>query len=387
MGSGFRKTVDIQQSDKTVLKAFQESATGRNEDAFEKPKLEHEDTIIGNYGNNEISNFLNLAASATSPVLITGETGTGKNLLARMIHLKSSLNKAPFVGINCAALPETLIEAELFGYEKGAFTSAVVSRKGILEMANGGTLFLDEIADIPLHLQSKLLNVLEEKTIRRIGGSVIKLLDFRIIASTSATLENVLGSTFRRDLYYRLNVLRIHLPPLRQRPDDIPQLCRYFLKTMNGRETLIPDAELEILTKYDWPGNVRELRNVLERAYVFKKDNFLRPSEILIHNQQTSQSWDGKSERRKIDRRKPSTSTYETQSKTLADIEKDHIKIGLQEMHGNITKTAKSLGISLSTLKRKIKEYGLKCCISFITSILTDYCDLWELISSVTEIV
>ena len=357
----FKKPVDLHQLNQIVQNAFHDQETEGNAYVIGKSKWEAEDIVIGNFGNNEISDLTALAASVSSPVLITGETGTGKNLLAKAIHLKSSLRKSAFVGINCSAIPETLIESELFGYEKGAFTSAVVSKKGILEMANGGTLFLDEVGDIPLHLQSKLLNVLEEKTVRRLGSATVKPLDFRIIASTSVALENVLGSSFRRDLYYRLNVLRIHLPPLRQRPNDVPELCRYFLEKMGvHKKVVIPDSELARLAEYNWPGNVRELKNILERAYVFQRDNVLRPSEILMFQRTQSEGWNGESERRKSDRRKPNASTYETQTMTLADIEKAHIRTALQNQRGNITKAAKSLGISLSTMKRKIKEYGLK---------------------------
>jgi transcriptional regulator with PAS, ATPase and Fis domain len=261
-----------------------------------------------------------------------------------------------------------------------------VSKKGILEMANGGTLFLDEITDVPLHLQSKLLNVLEEKTVRRLGSPALKPLDFRIIASSGIPIENVLGTSFRKDLYYRLNVLRIHLPPLRQRRDDIPELCNYFLKIMNGGKTVIPDSELAKLAEYDWPGNVRELKNVLERAYVFQKNNVLRPSEILISNQMKSEGWDGKTERRTLERRKTGNGSNNIQMISLAEMEKEHIQSALKNLRGNVTKTAKSLGISLSTMKRKIKEYGFKCWIGFL-SVVLHFSYLFEFVSSASEIV
>jgi two-component system, NtrC family, response regulator AtoC len=365
----FDKPVDVKQLDQTVQQAIH--------DVQNQKKSIPENAIIGSFGNKEIFNLIDLAASVLSPVLITGETGTGKNLLARIIHLKSALHKSSFVALNCAALPESLMEAELFGHEKGAYTGAVLSKKGILEMANGGTLFLDEITDIPLHLQSKLLNVLEEKTVRRLGSPVVKPLNFRIIASSGNTIENVLGTSFRRDLYYRLNVLRIHLPPLRQRRDDIPELCHYFLKIMNGGKTEIPDSELTKLIEYDWPGNVRELKNVLERAYVFRRNNVLLPSEILISNQMKSEVWDGKTERRKLDRRKNGNYINGTQMIRLEEMERNHIQATLKDMRGNVTKTAKLLGISLSTMKRKIKEYGLKCWIAFLS--VLHFSDLFEL--------
>ncbi|MEW6118287.1 MAG: sigma-54 dependent transcriptional regulator [Nitrospirota bacterium] len=296
---------------------------------------------------SEILRLVDLAASAEAPVLITGETGTGKNMVAKTIHYRSAARKDAFISINCAALPENLIEAELFGYEKGAFTGATASKRGIFEMAEGGTLFLDEIGEMPLHLQSKLLSVLEDKTIKRLGGDSMRPVNVRIIAATSADLENGMGKTFRSDLYYRLSVIRIHIPPLRLHRQDIPELCDYLLRKIAcSREVALADGELKKLTDYDWPGNIRELRNILERAVILQKGTIIRPSELLVKNVAS----------------RPSHNAVNAGGElmTLAEMEKEHIQRALDQLSGNYTRAAKVLGISLSTLKRKIKEYGLK---------------------------
>jgi transcriptional regulator with PAS, ATPase and Fis domain len=315
-----------------------------------KSDKESEDTIlIGSEGLAGTLRLVDLAASSlATPVLITGETGTGKNVVARAIHFKSKVRRAAFIGINCAALPENLIEAELFGYEKGAFTGAVSNRKGIFEMAEGGTLLLDEIGEMPLHLQSKLLNVIEDKKIMRIGSETIIPVNVRILAATSVDLENAVGKTFRKELYYRLSVIRIHIPPLRERRQDIPELCTYFLKKLAmGREVRLADSEIARLMEYDWPGNVRELRNILERSVLLHKCPVIQPSEFLI---------------KEIDPRAPALDVLPADDKitTLNEMEKTYIKHVLGKLSGNYTKTAKALGIALSTLKRKIKDYGLK---------------------------
>jgi DNA-binding NtrC family response regulator len=296
---------------------------------------------------DELLKLIDLAASTDAPVLITGETGTGKNITAKAIHYKSPARKDAFICINCAALPENLIEAELFGYEKGAFTGAESSRRGIFEMAEGGTLLLDEIGEMPVHLQSKLLNVIEDKKIKRLGGDVIHSVNVRIIAATSADLEKAMGKTFRSDLYYRLSVLGIHILPLRERREDIPELCRYMLgKLSNERGFTLDSSELEKLMQYDWPGNIRELKNIIERSLLFQKNKVLKPSEFI-----------GKSHT--VALLNSSLAACNT-SIPLSDIERKHIKSALQNFSGNYTQTARALKISLSTLKRKVKEYGLK---------------------------
>jgi len=303
-----------------------------------------ETVFIGGENLGEIMKMKELAARSDSPVLITGETGTGKTMLAKTIHYQSARNSAPFISINCAALPETLIEAELFGYEKGAFTGAAASRKGIFEMAEGGTLFLDEIGEMPLHLQAKLLSVIDDKLIRKLGGTSTRSVNVRIIAATGVDLSSATGKTFRKDLFYRLSVLQIHLPPLRERRGDIPPLSNYLLGTLNGnKKTTLSFDEQERLMAYDWPGNVRELRNVLERSLMLQQGAELRPSLLLDQKKNPSAP---------VSDAQPAN-PHEILS--LEELEKRHIRYALELLGNNFTKTAKTLGISLSTLKRKIK--------------------------------
>jgi DNA-binding NtrC family response regulator len=305
--------------------------------------------VGGEGGLAGVARLVESAAASDAPVLITGETGTGKNLAAKAIHYKSPVPRSVFISLNCAALPETLIEAELFGHEKGAFTGAVGSKKGVFEMADGGTLFLDEIGEMPLHLQSKLLSAIEDKVVRRIGGTSVKPVNVRIIAATNTDLEQSLGTTFRKDLYYRLSVVRIHLPPVRERRQDIPALCAYLLPQVSGgRSVHLPDDEIARLKEYDWPGNVRELRNVLERALLVQPGPALHPSLLLEKPGPAAEKAGG--------------TTFQAGGnsiKTLEECEKELISSARAQLSGNLTQTAKALGISLSTLKRKIKEYGL----------------------------
>jgi DNA-binding NtrC family response regulator len=287
--------------------------------------------------------MVELAASSRSPVLITGETGTGKSLLAKVIHYRSSARRAPFININCTALPESLIEAELFGYERGAFTGAVSSKKGIFEMAEGGTLLLDEIGDMPLHLQAKLLGVLEDKKVRRLGSETFHSVDVRVITATGVDLEAAMGTTFRKDLFYRLSVIRIHMPPLRERRGDIPGLCRHLLRQISGADQVaIEDEEMDRLASYDWSGNVRELKNILERTLLLQKGPAFRPSELLGERPAACQ---------------PASSTRldGQEDLTLENIETRHINYVLEKFSGNHTRAADALGISRSTLKRKLK--------------------------------
>jgi DNA-binding NtrC family response regulator len=312
-------------------------------------KDREEAVLIGNSrAITEVKRLVASAAAVDAPVLITGETGTGKNLVAKAIHYRSEASHAALISINCAALPENLIEAELFGHEKGAFTGAVAAKKGVFEMAEGGTLFLDEIGEMPVHLQSKLLSAIEDKMIRRLGGTAAKQVNVRILSATSAELEHALGKTFRKDLYYRLSVVRIHIPPLRERRDDIPALSSFLLKRIpGGRDVELPASEITKLTEYDWPGNVRELRNILERAVFVQKGSVLQPSLLL-------------EKPLKADGPAPATVTVIGGIMTFRESEKQLISAALGQLSGNLTRTAKALGISLSTLKRKIREYSLK---------------------------
>ncbi len=345
------KPFDLEELSLAVKQAFRTLELEQVEQVqdYQRSRESEEAVIVGGQGLEETLRLVDLAATTDSPVLITGETGTGKTLIAKAIHYRSRAAKLPFIGINCAALPENLIEAELFGFEKGAFTGAVAAKRGIFEMAEGGTLFLDEIGEIPLHLQSKLLSAIEEKRVRRLGSESLRPVSARIVAATSVHIEDFLGRTFRKDLYYRLSVIRVHVPPLRERRRDISGLCRHLIRGLaGGSEVRISDEELNRLAAYDCPGNVRELKNVLERAVLLQKDGEARPSVFLRSPAAPS----------------PVISPRDDQPAppgeilALDEVERRHIHAVLKRLDGNLTRAAKALGISLSTLKRKLRLNG-----------------------------
>ena len=343
------KPYDLEELSLAVRQAFRTLELENVEQIqdYQRTRESEETVVIGGEGLAETLKMVDLAATADSPVLITGETGTGKTLVAKAIHYKGRARKAPFISINCASLPENLIEAELFGYEKGAFTGAVTARKGLFEMAEGGTLFLDEIGEMPIHLQAKLLSAIEEKKLRRLGSESVKPINVRIIAATGIRLEEFLGQTFRKDLYYRLSVIRMHIPPLRERRSDIPMLCRHLLKSLtDGHEVALTDAEIDNLARYDWPGNVRELKNILERAYLLQRGSEFRPSELLGRTTQKTAHFAAA----------PDSADPGAPILPLDEVEMRHIQFVLGRCSGNFTQTAKALGISLSTLKRKLKS-------------------------------
>jgi DNA-binding NtrC family response regulator len=295
-------------------------------------------------------------APTKANVLILGESGTGKEVVAKAIHQLSPRARKPFVAVHCAALPESLLESELFGHERGAFTGAVARRQGRFELADGGTIFLDEIGEIPLSMQVKLLRVLETREFERVGGTGPIKVDVRILAATNRDLqEEVAEGRFREDLYYRLNVVSITMPPLRTRRNDIPLLARHFLAELareNGRE--VPELSreaAEILSAYHWPGNVRELRNVIENTFVFLRGNVVRPEDLP-----------GSLARRREVTTQPGTEGTVTFPLGLAleEVETEYLKRTLEECEGNRTKAADSLRISRRTLQRRIKELGIE---------------------------
>ncbi len=346
------KPFEMAELELTVRQAFRTQELEKTEQIqnyHDKKESEEIDLISGQGVFDEIHKMIDLAAVSDAPVLITGETGTGKNVVARAIHYKSNLPKKLFLTTNCAAFPESLIEAELFGSEKGAFTGATSLRRGIFELADGGTLVLDEIGSMPIHLQSKLLGVLEEKRIRRVGGELLKPINVRIIAISNSDLEEAIkNKLFRDDLYYRLSVIRIHIPPLRERKQDIPKLCEYFINKMaRDTNTRLADSELNKLIEYEWPGNVRELKNVIERALIIQHGRSLKPSQMLKNGYTLSPSAINNYENK------------ETEVLTLETMEKKCIEQTLEKYKSNYSQTARALGISLSTLKRKIKSYQL----------------------------
>lgn len=288
------------------------------------------------------------AAKTDCTVLITGESGTGKELIAEALHQNSPRKSQPFVAVNMAAVPESLVESELFGHVKGAFTGATESRIGRFEAANGGTIFIDEVGDFALSSQAKLLRVLETRVINPIGRNDDRLVDVRVVAATSRDLEQMVADeTFREDLYYRLNVVSIHLPPLRQRRDDIPLLTTAFLKRMcesHGREPMKLDPELvRFLESYDWPGNVRQLRNCIESMVVMSGGDVLTIADLPMSI-----------------RRSHTAANADIQipvDRTLEEIERSAIMHALEHYDGNRTRAAESLGISVRTLQRRLKDW------------------------------
>lgn len=283
-----------------------------------------------------------LAAASDSTVLITGENGTGKELLARIIHHNSSRSHYPFVVVNCAALPENLLESELFGHERGAFTGAVARRLGRFEMANKGTIFLDEIGDFPLSIQVKLLRVLQQREFERVGGNETIKVDVRIIAATHRNLQKfITENRFREDLYYRLNVIPIHILPLRERKEDIPYLVEYFLRKHDkqGVISITPPA-LSSLVERNWPGNIRELENAMERALVVGKNRQITSSDLPFQL--------------------PNGVHPIPAGESLDSIEKSHISFILDKYLWNISRSANILGIDRVTLYKKIEKYGLQ---------------------------
>ena len=305
--------------------------------------------------NAEMNSILKLALKAAptpSNVLITGESGTGKEVMARFIHDRSVRSDKPFVAVNVGSLPESLMESELFGHEKGAFTGAERMKIGVFEAARGGTLFLDEIGEMPVHLQVKLLRAIQDRAVQRLGSVRLINLDVRIIAATNRDIEKeVEAGRFRDDLFYRLNVVRIHLPPLRERLEDLPGLCASFISQMNrkmGRNISgISGDALARLKQYIFPGNIRELENLIERAFILSEEEELGIEDFSLPAirtaQKTVQSDDGFNS-----------------GLSLKDIEKEAIGRALIRWEGKKSKTADELGIDRKTLFNKIKEYGLE---------------------------
>ncbi len=304
--------------------------------------------LIGAAGGlREVHQIVELASANRMSVLITGETGTGKTLVAKFIHYSGVNSKGPYIAVNCAAIPESLMEAELFGYEKGAFTGADRAAKGLFEMAEEGTLFLDEIGELPLHLQAKLLGVLDDKKIRRLGGQSLKPVNVRIIAATNTDMASAVKKReFREDLFYRLSVVHIHVPPLRQRIADFAELSRYFISQIApDQHIVLAEDQIGAMQRYSWPGNVRELRNIIERAILVHKGPTIEPMRLV--GQIT------------MEPAKALSPAGQLKIETLETVEKRHIAMTLKYLDDNHTRTANALGISRSTLMRKIKTYGL----------------------------
>ncbi len=312
----------------------------------------------------EIFALLQQAGPSKACVLITGESGTGKELVARTLHALSPRRQGPFVAINCAALPETLIESELFGHEKGSFTGASERRAGCFEVAQHGTLLLDEIGEMPMLTQAKLLRVLEDSKVRRLGGRAEFEVDVRVLAATNKLPEEaVSGGHMREDLFYRLNVFHVHLPPLRERKEDIPTMAQALIAEMNRKHeckvTEISPETLECLRRHQWPGNVRELRNVLERAVILAGEGSIELKNLPAFLQNRAAVVPGAAPAAPPPAEDPDGVKFQIGT-TVEEAEKGLILRTLEHTRNNKTRAAEILGISLKTLHNKLKEYGSK---------------------------
>ncbi|MCE5333359.1 MAG: sigma-54 dependent transcriptional regulator [Desulfobacteraceae bacterium] len=292
----------------------------------------------------KVFELIRTVADTSATLLVTGETGTGKEMVARAVHATSSRRYGPFIAVSCSALPETLLESELFGYEKGAFTGADRMRKGRFELAHGGTLFLDEIGDISMKTQVKLLRVLQERSFSRLGGTEEIDVDVRLITATNQNLVRLVEEGhFRSDLFYRLNVVNLHLPPLRERKDDIPLLAEHFMEKFNiefnKKFNRIERKALEMMVGYYWPGNVRELENVIERAIVIDQGPEIKAKHLPFYTCETPLTGD--------------------EPLALEDVEKEHIRKVLQQNQWNVSRAAKVLDIDRTTLHKKIQKFGI----------------------------
>ncbi len=302
------------------------------------------DVVAENDSMKRIFQLANQVAQQPTTVLLTGESGTGKEVVARFIHSRSPRKDHAFVAINCSAIPETLLESELFGHEKGSFTGAIQTRRGRFELADGGTLFLDEIAEMGVNLQVKLLRVLQEQHFERVGSDRTMAVDVRVIAATNQDLaKSIASGSFREDLYYRINVFPIHLPPLRERREDILPLAEYFLKSLSVRvgksvPSINPEAR-DLLRSYDWPGNARELANAIERALIISQAGVIDIEDLPL----------------KLE----SESTKLGRPGLLAQVERTTILESLTRNNGDRKRAAEELGISLRTLQYRLKEYGI----------------------------
>lgn len=313
--------------------------------------------IIGTSpGMRRLLEMIALVAPSEATVLITGESGTGKSLVARAIHGNSRRRDKPLVEVNCAAIPETLIESELFGHEKGAFTGADRQRRGRFSMADGGTIFLDEVGELPPSMQAKLLRVLQEGDIQRVGSDASIPVDVRVIAATNRDLQRMIAeSFFRQDLYYRLNVVTMDVPPLRERIEDIPVFMNHFQEHFARKykkivKGITPQA-MDLLLRYSWPGNVRELENAVERAIILLQSDYISERELPLSIQRLT-------EQEEPDAEEPASTAYLPGGEaTLAEVEKQRILQALEECGGNKSGAARRLGITRRTLKLKLKKY------------------------------
>jgi two-component system, NtrC family, response regulator AtoC len=353
-----------------TLRKAQERETLRKENEYLRSEVEKtfrpEDLLYASPAMEEVVRMVEKVKDYDSTVLVTGESGTGKELVARMLHFGGRRKGKPFVAINCGAIPETLLESELFGHKKGAFTEAKSDRAGLLEEAGGGTLFLDEIGELPVLVQTKLLRFLQEGEFRRLGDTETRRVNVRIVAATARELEEeVAGGRFREDLFYRLNVIRIHVPPLRDRREDIPLLSQHFLdgfcRKFRKPEMRLPPSAQEALMAHDWRGNVRELENLIERCVLLGGGQEISREELLSAWKRGTAGSEGK-RRREAPRllvQIPVSPERPDLKEAVKEVEKQMIRIALERTGGSRPKAAELLGISHPALLYKAKAYGL----------------------------
>jgi two-component system nitrogen regulation response regulator NtrX len=332
-------------------------------------QVQHQKTLVGDSAPmRALQGLIRKVAPTTGSVLITGENGTGKELVAHAIHQLSPRYSKPFVAVNCAAIPEELIESELFGHERGAFTGATALRRGKFDLANGGTLFLDEIGDMSVKTQAKILRILQEQRFERVGGHQTIEVDVRIVAATNKDLKSeIQKGGFREDLFYRLNVIPFHLPALRERVEDIPLLADYFIKEFCRSHSKphrpLSQEAVGLLQGYPWPGNVRELRNLIERTVILSPDGAegvpITPNDLLAHLNQEAASPVSHDLSHELGNELSREGARKLRD-ARADFERDFILKVLKEQEWNISRTAAALGIERSHLHRKIKSFGIK---------------------------
>ena len=326
-------------------------------DITEEAAPQKREVIAESAPMREVLNFVRrVAASEATTILLEGENGTGKDLIAKTLHYQSQRAAEPFIAINCAAIPETLLESELFGYEKGAFTDARAQKRGIFELADRGTLFLDEIGEIPLMLQAKLLRVLEDQSFRRVGGLKDIKLDLRVVAATNKNLrEAVKEGAFRQDLYFRLNVIQILIPPLRERIEDIVPLTNFFIEHYNRKFKRsiegISEAAARQLEVHDWPGNVRELRNAIERAMILEESSLIMPGSMPLAISRPEND---------LAAAVPAGAEIPTDGLSLEDNERSLLIRALEKTSGNQTQAARLLRVTRDTLRYKMKKFNLR---------------------------
>jgi two-component system response regulator AtoC len=370
------KPFETEAIQNTVQKAIKQYEANREEVASEHATTSAEVTrqfgIIGaSQTMQQVFRIIERVANTPSTVLISGESGTGKELIAKAMHHNSSRRNQPFIKINCAAIPEHLVESELFGHERGAFTGAVSAKPGRFELANGGTLFLDEIGEVPLEMQVKLLRVLQESEFERVGGVETLRVDVRLVAATNRDLpKEIEKGTFREDFYYRLNVVPIMLPPLRDRPSDIPALAKHFIARNNNRLQKsvgdITERALVALQGYPWPGNIRELENLIERTMLFLDGDLIDEEDLpheILQSRQASAAHAAPAPISPIHLPAPDSATgglKEVLRETTHMLEKQYIMKALDDTGGNVTQAAKRLQISRKSLQNKMKEFGLR---------------------------